>query len=39
VWPAGGQAVTTTMANGTTVGAAGLPITVYLDGYLKRLPQ
>jgi len=39
VWPGGGQAVTTTMAGGTTVGAAGLPITIYLDGFLKRLPQ
>ncbi|MGH9181295.1 MAG: hypothetical protein ACRDY5_06230 [Acidimicrobiales bacterium] len=39
VWPGGGQAVTTTMAGGTTVGAAGLPITCFLDGYLKRLPQ
>lgn len=40
VWPAGGQAVTTTMATGgTTVGAAGLPLTVLLDGYLSRLPQ
>lgn len=39
VWPGGGQAVTTTMANGTTAGAAGLPITVYLDGFLYRLPQ
>jgi hypothetical protein len=38
-WPGGGQAVTTTMAGGTTVGAAGLPITCVLDGYLKRLPQ
>jgi hypothetical protein len=39
LWPAGGQAVTTTMAGGTTAGAAGLPITVFLDGFLYRLPQ
>lgn len=39
VWPGGGQAVTTTMAGGTTAGAAGLPITCVLDGFLKRLPQ
>lgn len=39
VWPGGGQAVTTSMAGGTTAGAAGLPITIFLDGYLKRLPQ
>jgi hypothetical protein len=39
VWPGGGQAVTTTMAGGTTVGVAGLPITVLLDGFLQRLPQ
>jgi len=39
VWPGGGQAVTTTMAGGTTAGAAGLPVTIFLDGYLKRLPQ
>ncbi len=38
-WPAGAQAVTTTMAGGTTAGAAGLPITSILDGFLKRLPQ
>jgi len=39
-WPGGnGQAVTTTMAGGTTAGAAGLPVTVLLDGFLKRLPQ
>jgi hypothetical protein len=39
VWPGGGQAVTTTMAGGTTVGVAGLPITILLDGFLQRLPQ
>lgn len=39
VWPGGGQVVTTTMAAGTTAGAAGLPITCVLDGFLKRLPQ
>jgi hypothetical protein len=38
-WPGGGQAVTTSMAGGTTAGAAGLPITCFLDGFLKRLPQ
>jgi hypothetical protein len=38
-WPGGGQAVTTTMAGGTTAGAAGLPLTVLLDGFLQRLPQ
>jgi hypothetical protein len=39
-WPGGaGQAVTTTMAGGTTAGAAGLPITLFLDGYLKRPTQ
>jgi hypothetical protein len=38
-WPGGGQAVTTSMAGGTTAGAVGLPITCLLDGYLKRLPQ
>lgn len=39
VWPGGGQAVTTTLAGGTTAGAAGLALTVFLDGFLKRLPQ
>lgn len=39
VWPGGGQAVTTTMAGGTTVGVAGLPIACLLDGYLQRRPQ
>jgi hypothetical protein len=38
-WPGGGQAVTTTMAGGTTAGAAGLPITCCMDGFLSRLPQ
>jgi len=38
-WPGGGQAVTTSMAGGTTAGAVGLPITCVLDGFLKRLPQ
>lgn len=39
LWPAGGQAVTTSMAGGTTVGVVGLPITCFLDGFLSRLPQ
>ncbi len=39
VWPGGGQTVTTTMAGGTTVGVAGLPLTTLLDGFLQRLPQ
>lgn len=39
LWPGGGQAVTTTMAGGTTAGAAGLPLTCFLDGFLYRLPQ
>jgi hypothetical protein len=38
-WPGGGQQVTTTLAGRTTGGAVGLPITVVLDGVLKRLPQ
>ena len=39
-WPGGaGQAVTTTMAGGTTVGAAGLPITLFMDGFLQRPTQ
>lgn len=38
-WPGGGQAVTTTMAGGTTAGAAGLPLTVFLDGFRSRMPQ
>jgi hypothetical protein len=38
-WTGAGQAVTTTMAGGTTAGAAGLPITCYLDGFLKRPTQ
>jgi hypothetical protein len=38
-WPGGGQAVTTTMAGGTTAGAAGLPVTILLDGFRQRLPQ
>jgi hypothetical protein len=39
-WPSGQQAVTTTMATGgTTAGAAGLPVTIFLDGILQRLPQ
>lgn len=39
-WPGGaGQAVTTTMAGGTTAGAAGLPVTCFLDGFLKRPTQ
>lgn len=40
VWPAGGQAVTTTMATGSTqTGAAGLPVTILMDGFHQRLPQ
>ena len=40
VWPGGGQAVTTTMASGSTqTGAAGLPLTCALHGFMKRLPQ
>jgi hypothetical protein len=38
-WPGGGQAVTTSMAALTTAGAAGLPVTIFLDGILQRLPQ
>lgn len=38
-WGGAPQAVTTTMAGGTTAGCAGLPVTVFLDGFLKRLPQ
>lgn len=39
-WPGGaGQAVTTTMAGGTTAGAAGLPLTVVLDGFKYRYAQ
>lgn len=39
-WPGGaGQAVTTTLAARTTAGAAGLPVTCVLDGFLYRPVQ
>jgi hypothetical protein len=38
-WPGGGQAVTTSLSALTTAGVVGLPITVFLDGFLQRLPQ